>query len=94
MAAIIRRVGSPAVQLSNVMKKCARRGHVSSIAELYKFNPNGDHPFTLMVCLNIHQKEVMFQPPQCLFHIVDLCTVNGMITILHYTYATTRGTYA
>jgi len=58
LAAIIRSVTQkhPTVQLSRVMKKCARKGHVSSAEELYKFSPKPeDHPFILMVGLNLHK---------------------------------------
>ena len=56
LAAIIRSVRQkhPTIQLSRVMKKCARKGHVSSAEELYKLSSKPeDHPFILMVGLNL-----------------------------------------
>jgi len=40
----------PNVELRDVMAKCARKGYVTSIAEIYRFKPGRHHPFILMVC--------------------------------------------
>jgi len=49
----------PTVQLSRVMKRCARMGHVSSMAELYKFNQKDVHPFITMVCLSLNKMKII-----------------------------------
>ena len=65
------------------MKKCARKGLVSSAEELYKFSPKPeDHPFILMVGLNMEHyccvsgyfgsvlsREQLYDKP----HLIQMC---------------------